>query len=125
MFRNPVYCRLIANSLLDGQVVKRNHKTIVSKQLFLKVNNINEKNGDSYKHTKHNIHLPMKNFIKCGTSGKPITGYTKKIHYYRCNTKSCKSSKRADELNEKLKNLLSTFEIDQKFKAPLKLQKKN
>ena len=125
MFRNPVYCGLIANSLLEGQVVKGNHKPIVSKQLFLKVNNVNAKNGAGFKHTKHNIHLPMKGFIKCDSCGKPITGYTEKIYkinYYRCNAKGCSGYSRADQLNEKFKNLLRTFQIDQKYIAPLKLQ---
>ncbi|QHI36542.1 hypothetical protein IMCC3317_19050 [Kordia antarctica] len=125
MFRNPVYCGLIANSLLDGQVVQGNHKPIVSKGLFLKVNNINEKNGGGFKHTKHNIHLPMKGFIKCDRCEKPITGYTEKIYkinYYRCNAKGCSGYSRADKLNEKFKNLLSTLEVAKKFIAPLKCQ---
>lgn len=125
MFRNPVYCGLIANSLLDGQVVKGNHKPIVSKAMFLKVNNINAKNGGGFKHTKNNIHLPMKGFITCDTCQKPITGYTEKIYkinYYRCNAKGCSGYSRADQLNEKFKNLLRTFQIDKRLIAPLKVQ---
>lgn len=127
MFRNPVYCGLIANSLLDGKVVKGNHKPIISKQLFLKVNKINATNGAGFKHRKNNPNLPMKGFVTCDSCGKPITGYTEKIYkisYYRCNSKVCSGYSRADQLNEKFKNLLSTFQIKEKFIAPLKLQMK-
>ena len=128
MFRNPVYCGLISNSLLDGKVVKGNHKPIVSKQLFLKVNNINAKNnGAGFKHKKNNPHLPLKGFITCDGCGKPITGYTEKIYkinYYRCNAKGCSGYSRADKLNEKFKNLLDAFQINEKLIAPLKLQMK-
>ncbi|EDP97315.1 recombinase family protein [Kordia algicida OT-1] len=128
MFRNPVYCGLIANSLLEGKVVKGNHKPIVSKKLFLQVNNINaKKNGAGFKHKKNNPHLPLKGFITCDGCGKPITGYTEKIYkinYYRCNAKGCSGYSRADKLNDKFKNLLNSFQIDEKFIAPLKLQMK-
>ncbi len=128
MFKNPVYCGLISNSLLDGKVVKGNHKPIVSKQLFLKVNNINAKNnGAGFNHKKNNPNLSMKGFVICDTCGKPITGYTEKIYkinYYRCNAKGCSGYSRADKLNEKFKNLLNAFQIDEKLIAPLKLQMK-
>ncbi|WP_193786562.1 zinc ribbon domain-containing protein, partial [Kordia jejudonensis] len=97
-------------------------------QLFLKVNNINaKKNGAGFKHKKNNPHLPLKGFITCDSCGKPITGYTEKVYkinYYRCNAKGCSGYSRADKLNEKFKNLLTTFQIDEKFIAPLKLQMK-
>ncbi|WP_046757528.1 zinc ribbon domain-containing protein, partial [Kordia jejudonensis] len=96
-------------------------------QLFLKVNNINaKKNGAGFKHRKNNKFLPLKGFVIC-TCGKPLTGYTEKIYkinYYRCNTKGCSGHNRADKLNEKFKELLSSFQIRKKFIAPLKLQMK-
>ncbi|AXG69581.1 hypothetical protein KORDIASMS9_01804 [Kordia sp. SMS9] len=128
IFRNPIYCGLLANRLLDGKVVKGNHTPIVSKELFLKVNNINtEKNGVRSKQRKNNPNLPMRGFVKCDACGKPITGYTEKkykLDYYRCHTKGCCGYSRADKLNEKFKNFLSTFQINEKFIAPLKLQMK-
>ncbi|WP_366512761.1 recombinase family protein [Kordia sp.] len=36
IFRNPIYCGLLANRLLNGKVVIGNQKPIVSKDLFKK-----------------------------------------------------------------------------------------
>ncbi|EDP97013.1 serine type site-specific recombinase [Kordia algicida OT-1] len=128
IFRNPIYCGLLANRLLDGKVVKGNHKPIVSKELFLKVNNINtEKNGIRSKQRKNNPNLPMRGFVKCDACGKPITGYTEKkynLDYYRGHTKGCCGYKRAYKLNEKFKTFLASFQIDEHIIEPLKLQMK-
>ncbi|MCH2196568.1 recombinase family protein [Kordia sp.] len=128
IFRNPIYCGLLANRLLDGKIIKGNHKPIVSKELFSKVNNINtEKNGIRSKQRKNNPNLPMRGFVKCDACGKPITGYIEKkynLAYYRDHTKGCCGYNRAEKLNEKFITFLATFQIDEKLIAPLKLQMK-
>ena len=89
MFKNPVYCGLIAHSLLEGEIVEGKHPAIVSKDIFLKVNGIQARNHHGYKQKKINDDLPLKGFAKCDNCGSPLTGYivrAKGIHYYKCKT---------------------------------------
>jgi hypothetical protein len=47
MWRNPFYCGLMSNKLLDGNVIQGNHEPI-SPEIFLKVNQINVKRVQGY-----------------------------------------------------------------------------
>ncbi|WP_298416626.1 recombinase family protein [uncultured Kordia sp.] len=126
ILRNPVYCGLIAHNLLDGEIIKGKHKGIITKDTFLKVNNINT--GTGYKQHKANDNLPLKGgFIKCAKCEKPLTGYIvkkKNIHYYKCGTIGCGCNKNANKMNQLFLNILEKFQLDKKLVAPLKLQLK-
>ncbi|MDH5400755.1 MAG: recombinase family protein, partial [Cyclobacteriaceae bacterium] len=49
IFRNPFYCGLIVSSHLPGEIIEGKHKGIVSKEVFLKVNNLLNKRGHGEK----------------------------------------------------------------------------
>lgn len=47
-FRNPFYCGLMAHSALKGQLAEGNQEKMVSKEIFLKVNEILSENRHGY-----------------------------------------------------------------------------
>nr|WP_290679938.1 recombinase family protein [Kordia sp.] len=129
IFRNPIYCGLVAYNLLDGEIVQGKHPAIVSKELFLKANDLQAINPHGYKQTKVNDNLPLRGgFLRCEKCEKALTGYVvkkKNVHYYKCRTKGCRCNKNANALNSQFIELLSSYKIDKKLIAPLKLQLKN
>ncbi|TSE05416.1 recombinase family protein [Aquimarina algiphila] len=125
IFRNPIYCGLISHGLLQGKVVQGNHDPIISKNIFLKVNGIQSKNHQNYRHNPENENLPLKGFAKCTSCKSPLTGFLVKkkgIHYYKCKTIGCSCTKNTKLLHEQFEKILSHFEIDKKMIAPLKKQ---
>ena len=85
IFVNPFYCGLVAHGMLNGEVVEGKHEPMISKELFLTVNNIiSESTRYGVPHKMENDNLPLKVFLKCLECGEPLTGYymkKKKIHY--------------------------------------------
>jgi site-specific DNA recombinase len=115
IFRNPFYCGLISHSTLDGQLVEGKHPPIVSKDLFLKVNDVLTQNPQGYKQEKEKEALPLKRFLKCAECGTNYTGYYRKnknIYYYKCNKTGCKCNRNANALHESWKSLLAEYTID-------------
>jgi hypothetical protein len=58
IFRNPFYCGLLSHNLLEGQVVEGNHEKMISKEIFLKVNEVQNRNAHSYTTTEENNAIP-------------------------------------------------------------------
>jgi site-specific DNA recombinase len=112
IFKNPVYCGLVAHNLLDGKIIEGKHPAIVSKELFLKANELQAKNPHNYKQFKVNNDLPLRGgFLKCEKCKKAMTGYNVKridVHYYKCRTKGCSSNRNANALNSQFVKILST-----------------
>ncbi|MEM1000881.1 MAG: recombinase family protein, partial [Bacteroidota bacterium] len=76
LFKNPLYCGLIAQKLLEGDVVEGKHEPLVSREVFMAVNQMMQaKSGEPGKHHKENDRLPLKVFMRCGGCGEPMTGY--------------------------------------------------
>ena len=101
-FRNPFYCGLIAHASLDGELVEGNHEKMVSKELFLRVNEFLSKNVQGYSIHEEDEAIPLKRFLKCGHCFQPMRGYvvkSKNIPYYKCNTKGCGNNKNANDLH--------------------------
>ncbi len=124
IFRNPVYCGLISHSLIEGKVVKGNHKPIVSQELFLKVNGVNKHKSN---HNVKNDNLPLKGFASCVSCGSPLTGFlvkAKGIYYYKCKTNGCSCTRNTKVLHQHFKDVLSKYQVDSKLLAPLKKQLK-
>ena len=122
IFKNPIYCGLLAHNLLDGEIIEGKHPKIVSKELFLKVNGIQANNNKNYKQNKLNDNLPLKGFTKCDKCGNPMTGYivkAKGLYYYKCKTIGCKNNKSTKQLHEQFEQLLGRYQIGEKYIAPL------
>ena len=88
MWRNIFYCGLITNKLLEGDVVEGKHEPMVSREVFLKVNNkVSEIKKSGYIVVKDVDERPLTNHIFCAECGTKLTSYENKkkhIHYYKC-----------------------------------------
>ena len=119
IFKKPFYCGIINHALLDGKVVEGQHEPLISKEVFLRVNNIHEQSsGYGVAHKKENNQVPLKVFIKCADCGEPFTGYivkAKNIWYYKCRTTGCRCNKNAAKLHKKFKELLSKFAVKEEL----------
>ncbi|MBN8696052.1 MAG: recombinase family protein [Bacteroidetes bacterium] len=123
MFRNPFYAGMVANRMLEGEIVKGKHPAMITTEQFLKINKKLATNG--YKSNRYNESLPLKQFVKCADCGTPFTGYLvrkKNLYYYKCNKAGCKCNKSQKELHSKFVKVLSQFQWDQSLIEPLKLQ---
>lgn len=109
IFRNRIYCGLIAHSLLGGEVIQGKHKALVIRRICLAVNEIlEEKNTHGWQVNLEEDHLPLKVFMRCDCCGTPMTGYifkkqsgkTRKttIPYYKCRKDGCKNNINANKL---------------------------
>ncbi|WP_439883564.1 recombinase family protein [Pontibacter sp. MBLB2868] len=123
IFSNVFYCGLISHQMLGDKIVQGKQETLISQDIFLKVNSLQSKNNSGYKHKQTDEALPLKRFVKCAKCGTTMTGYevkSKGKHYYKCNKKGCGSNKSANHMHAKFYQLLSSFEIEDRAVAPLR-----
>jgi site-specific DNA recombinase len=110
ILKNPFYCGIITHNLLGGQLVEGVHEKLVSKEMFLRANEIKQGNSGGYKVMMANDGIPLKHFLTCSTCGKFIRGYKaykNQKYYYKCGTTGCNSNKRADHLHDQFKSILA------------------
>ena len=122
IFMNPYYCGLMSHNLLNGEVVEGNHPALVSRDIFLRANNIRTRNVKKSPVLDYS-NIPLKNFLKCADCGSSFCGYIvkkKNLWYYKCNTTGCKCNKSAKMLNELFVKELEQFSIDPKYIEPIK-----
>jgi len=87
MWRNPFYCGLMSNRLMDGKVIEGNHEPLISREIFLRVNEINNRRNKGYSINKLVEERPLTGDIQCFQCGNKLTGYVvrkKGLHYYKC-----------------------------------------
>ena len=114
MLRNPFYCGLLAHTALEGELVEGKHEKAVSREMFLRVNSVLQKNKQGYTTNPENELIPLKRFLKCEVCGNYLRAYKawkNQEYYYKCNTKGCGCNKRADALHEAFKAKLDNFNI--------------
>ncbi len=123
-FRNPFYCGLVTSGHIPGKMFEGKHEAIVSKSMFLKVNNILSEKRSSYTYNRDDINLPLKIFVKSASTNTPITGYLVKkkgLYYYKNNYPNSKENVSAKKLNGLFSDLLSTYQLkEKKYHAPIK-----
>lgn len=123
IFKNPFYCGLLSHSMLEGELVEGTHEILVSKDLFLQVNNIHRNNpGYGVPHKKMQNAIPLKVFIRCSDCNQPFTGYivkAKGLWYYKCRTKGCKCNQSAARIHKQFMDLLAQYHLREEFKAPV------
>lgn len=86
MWRNPFYCGIIINRLLE-EPVKGNWEPLVSREDFIKVQQVLENNPSGFQHNKDEEARPLTRLLKCNDCGCYMVGYKnnqKQLHYYRC-----------------------------------------
>ncbi len=117
-FRNPVYCGLLVSSLIPDEVIEGKHPPLVSKKLFLKVNEILKQKNYGGNYNKDDENLPLKQFMKSENCGTPFTGYlvkSKGLYYYKNNRIGAKENRNAKILHTMFEKLLSKFQLKQKL----------
>jgi site-specific DNA recombinase len=122
IFRNPFYCGLMAHNILEGEVVEGIHEKLISKEIFLKVNDVQNKNAHGYTTTEENDDIPLKRYLRCECCGQFLRGYivkAKGIYYYKCNTKGCNCNKNAERLHEKFLEVLNKYTLNTTSIVPL------
>ena len=113
LLKNPFYCGMLCHNMLEGQIVEGNHEKLISKELFLQVNEIHKRSGVyGVPHKKKQNAVPLKVFIRCNDCNEPFTGYVVKakgLWYYKCRTKGCKCNKSAKAIHEMFIELLHNY----------------
>lgn len=116
IFANPYYCGIIVSKLVPNRAIEGKHEPMISREVFLKVNNVVELNRNQpVSHKAEDENLPLKRFSRCSECGTPLTGFIvrkKNLWYYKCRTVGCKTSKSAKQLHEYFKALVSEYEIN-------------
>ena len=119
LLRNPIYCGLIAHNALKGDLVEAKHEAIISKKVFLAVNNaLAEKNARGWQVNEEEINLPLKRFMRCDCCGTPLTGYIvrkKGIYYYKCRKKGCGVNKNAKKMGELFMEEIRQFGVQEEI----------
>ncbi len=114
LFKNPFYCGLLVHNSLEGTILEGRHEKLVSREVFLKVNEVQSANPHGYKMTVENENIALKRFIRCEKCSKHMTGYIahkNQKFYYKCRTKGCAVNKRADDLHPQFTTLLDDYTI--------------
>jgi site-specific DNA recombinase len=118
IFRNPFYCGILSHPSLEGQLIEGKQEKLVSKEIFLKANEILKENKQGYSINYDNVNVPLKNFLKCGHCGYNMPGYIvkkKNLWYYKCRKKGCCNNKSANELHTLFTEILSSFTFPKKY----------
>lgn len=134
IWRNPFYCGVIINSLLD-EPIEGKMPPMVSKAEFFKVQNILKPSaGEKYKIDNQNNLRPFTRFLICSKCGNVLTGYvvkSKNVHYYKCNVchdvnLNADSTKRSRNkgLHDSFLELLAEIELKKIYIEHFKLQMK-
>lgn len=122
MIRNPVYCgKIFIPSFKDeaAYFVNGQHKAIISKELFDKVQMVLDSREKTYRtKLETNNDFPLKGFFICPKCGNSLTaskskGRSKYYSYYHC-FKGCSYRVNADKINDSFKAYLSNFFINEK-----------
>jgi site-specific DNA recombinase len=128
IFSNPFYAGVVVHKSLKGRAVEGKHPPLISRELFMKVNNVRKEAGGKYgiAHTNDSENIPLKMFMACAKCGNPFTGYKAKhrenLYYYKCRTKGCGCNKNAVRANELFAAKLSELTIKPEMVAPLMYQ---
>ena len=134
LWRNPFYCGVSTNKLLNGRVVKGNWEKLVTEKEFFRVQEILNANRQGYKHDTANPFRPLTGFLLCEKCGGKMTGYEasgKGLHYYKCRkcngeTINANSSKfaKGTGAHEIFTSFLRSIELPSHLVGPYKAQLK-
>jgi site-specific DNA recombinase len=128
IFRNPFYCGVSINKMLDTPV-KGNWEPMISQTNFLKIQGIIKPSKvGTYQVSSTDENRPLARFLVCANCESYLTGYevkNKKIHYYKCpkcngvnmNVSSTKQS-RNKGINDHFIEMLRTITLKPEAKAP-------
>jgi site-specific DNA recombinase len=119
IFINPFYCGLLVHRALEGEMINGIHEALISKEVFLKVNDYKPRlygkiKNDNYEKT------PLRGLLKCDNCGEVLRGYIAKakgIFYYKCNSnKKCGCNKSANSLHNTFLETLGALSLNEDYK---------
>ncbi len=132
IFSNPFYCGILADKMLNGQLVEGTHEKLISPEVFLQIHHVRAAAKGKYgvTHKKENEQYPLKLFMKCDKCGNGYTGYVVKkknktnskvheFHYYKCRSHGCNCNQRTTEVNQEFVSFLKDYTIQPHLIAPL------
>lgn len=125
IFRSPFYCGLIAHTALEGKVIEGKQEKLVSREVFLKVNDLLDEHNHGYSLIRENEKVPLKNFVRCGHCDSCMPGYIvkkKRLWYYKCRKKGCCNNKSARALHKLFDDVLARIKAEEKFRDFMKTQ---
>ncbi len=128
IFSNPFYAGIVVHKSLNGRAVESKHPRLVSREIFMQVNNVRMAAGGKYgvTHTNDCENVPLKMFMLCAKCGSPFTGYKaknrEKLYYYKCRTSGCGCNKNAAKANDMFVKKLAELTIEPKMIEPLMYQ---
>jgi site-specific DNA recombinase len=123
--RNPFYCGMMAHRLLEGKLIEGSHEKLISRELFLKANEILSENPRGYTCNPENEKVPLKVYLKCECCGSIMSGYivkAKNLWYYKCKKKGCGNNKSANQLHGTFTEILASMMVKPKYRTLLKTQ---
>jgi len=116
IFTNPFYCGVIVSKFLPGEAIEGRHEAMISRELFLEMNETRESlRVHPKKHKTNDEALPLKRFMRCNECDTPMTGYlvkAKGLYYYKCRTSGCKHTASAKKLHVHFEQILDLFQLD-------------
>lgn len=117
IFANPYYCGIIVSNFCPDKVIEGKHEPMISREIFLKANNIISDNRyQPVSHKKEDENLPLKRFTRCAECNTPLTGFLvkkKNLWYYKCRKRDCNSNKSAKQLHEQFREIISSFQVNE------------
>jgi DNA invertase Pin-like site-specific DNA recombinase len=132
MFSNPFYCGIIADKMLNGQLVEGTHEKLISPEVFLQIHYVRAAAKGKYgvTHKKENDQYPLKVFMKCDKCGNGYTGYVVKkknktndkvheFHYYKCRSHGCNCKQSTTEVNQGFVSFLKNYTLQPQLVEPL------
>ncbi len=130
IWRNPFYCGILINKLLD-EPVRGNWTPMITESHFWKVQEqFQPPKVGKYDVVTTSDQRPLARFLICGQCNSLMTGYEvkkKKVHYYKCNyckgvTMNAHTTKQSRNigLNNSFKDLIDTIQLKDEYIAPFK-----
>ncbi len=123
--KNPLYCGLLSHNLLDGELLPGKHKPLITKEIFLAANEVNERFSKPKSYDPEKTEVALKRFLRCEKCGEALRGYVVKkkgIWYYKCCTKGCKVNRNAGKVHDLFLSELENFTLPEHFIAPVRDQ---
>lgn len=122
--RNPFYCGIIVSPLLPDEIIEGKQEPLVSREIFLKINNLLQSRKDVRKYNSEDENLPLKTFVRSVECDTPYTGYivrSKGLYYYKNRRKGSKENRSVKKMHQTFLELLKNFQLsDSKYIEPLK-----
>lgn len=124
--RNPFYCGILSNKLLEGKVVAGKHEKIISQEIFLAVNELlNTEGRREIRHISDNEFLPLRRMLICSKCQTNMTGYCvkkKNLYYYKCRKLGCGVNKSAIAMHLLFASLLKSIRLNEDKNPTIKKQ---